>query len=128
MDKLFKISFNKWPAILWAIFVLCLSIIPGPKFPSSFSIPHLDKIVHFTFYSVMTILFVNGWNKSKKRKDFWVIGLVIYYGFTIELVQHFLIIQRYFDLWDVLANSVGAVIGYWVNFKILNNSKDFNIK
>jgi len=76
----------------------------------------------------MTILFVNGWNKSKKIKDFWVIGLVIYYGFTIELVQHFLIIQRYFDLWDVLANSVGAVIGYWVNFKILNNSKDFNIK
>ncbi|MDF4221291.1 VanZ family protein [Maribacter sp. M208] len=87
---------------------------------SSFNIPHMDKIVHFTFYSVMVVLGYLAIPKSKEQlvgraKLLWYIVLfAIVYGIIIEVLQHVATSDRHGDPLDALANSTGALVGLLV--------------
>ena len=98
-----------WPAILWAIFIFILSVIPGKQFPRELFIPHLDKAVHLTFYLV---LFVLGYGAKKNELSILALSTVCFlYGLLIELIQHYLIPNRFFGADDILANTIGIVFG-----------------
>lgn len=126
LHKIFKLSFKKWPSILWAIFILALSTIPGPSLPQQKLLPHLDKIVHFIFYLILVILSFNGWKENKN--GFIIISLVLSYGVGIELIQHFFIEKRFFDIYDLVANTAGVLVGLKLNFSLLKKTNQFNIK
>ena len=126
LHKIFKLSFNKWPSILWAIFILVLSTVPGPSLPQQKLLPHLDKVVHFIFYLILVILSFNGWKDSKN--GIIIICLVLSYGVGIELIQHFFIEKRFFDIYDVVANTAGVLVGLKLNFSFLKKTNQFNIK
>jgi len=87
---------------------------------SRFTIPHLDKAVHFTFYFIMVLLafFAKTRGKSSQRttpKLLWYIVLfTIVYGMIIEVLQHVATVDRHGDLLDALANSMGAIAGMLV--------------
>jgi len=87
---------------------------------SRFNIPHIDKAVHFTFYSVMVFLGYLAFSKGKtknsiKSKLLWNIVLfAICYGIIIEVLQHVATSDRHGDLLDALANSIGAIVGMLV--------------
>lgn len=128
LDKTFIILQKKWPSTLWAIFVLLLSILPGNKFPQTFSIPHLDKIVHFVFYFVLYSLVYFGYNKFSKNIQYILLFLVFIYGIGIECIQHYFIVRRYFDFGDVIANFGGSIASLIVlkmfilkNYQLLKN-------
>ena len=107
-----KLLQTGWPAILWAIFILILSIIPGRQFPKELLIPHLDKAVHLTFYLV---LFVLGYAAKKKDLSILALSSVCFlYGLLIELIQHYLIPNRFFGADDILANTIGIVFGVFI--------------
>jgi VanZ family protein len=126
LHKIFKLSFKKWPSILWAIFILVLSTIPGPSLPQQKLFPHLDKIVHFIFYLILVILSFNGWKENKN--GIIIICLVLSYGVGIELIQHFFIEKRFFDIYDVVANTAGVLVGLKLNFSFLKKTNQFNNK
>lgn len=113
---------------MWAIFILVLSIIPGPNFPKQKLIPHLDKLVHFVFYAVLIVLAFNAWRNNSSKSAIFVIGVVLFYGFLIELIQHFLIDKRYFDIYDLVANTAGVLIGLRFNLYLIKKTNQFNIK
>lgn len=87
---------------------------------SRFNIPHMDKAVHFTFYSVMVVLgYMAIRNKTdqleKRSKLLWYIVLfAVIYGIIIEVLQHVLTTDRHGDPFDALANSIGAFVGMFV--------------
>ena len=87
---------------------------------SRFNIPHMDKIVHFTFYSVMVVLGYLAIRKNKEQlvgraKLLWYIVLfAIVYGIIIEVLQHVATSDRHGDPLDALANSTGALVGLLV--------------
>ncbi|SIQ23891.1 VanZ family protein [Maribacter ulvicola] len=84
---------------------------------SRFNIPHMDKVVHFTFYGVMVVLGYLAISKHKEQrvgrsKLLWHIVLfAVLYGIIIEVLQHVATTDRHGDLLDALANSTGAMVG-----------------
>ncbi|QCX01201.1 VanZ family protein [Aggregatimonas sangjinii] len=104
--------------LLWMGFVTVMSLISlsGVSAPT-LRIPHMDKIVHFTFYFVATILGcffarerTDG--KLKLQKATMIFSLVtIIYGIIIEVLQHKLTVTRDGNIFDALANITGTFVG-----------------
>jgi hypothetical protein len=96
------------PALLWTILVFWLCLLPKNDLPINplFDFEGFDKIVHFVFYSIMFFLYYFGFEKGHN----WLIGFFcIAVGFSIELLQGFLPINRSFDGWDIVANGIGVL-------------------
>lgn len=121
-----KKIFNSYgPAILWSAIIITLLCIPGSDLPDESSfipIDNIDKWVHFGIFMLFVILW--NWAISKKKsqiriiKKFILITLVgIVSGYFLELVQKHFIPNREYDLWDVVADSAGAIIGLLFSLK-----------
>lgn len=98
-------------AILWALTIMVVSVIPGEDLPS-LSIWEPDKVMHAFVYGVLTVLLYYVFRKKGfilKKTVFQAILLCILYGFVIELIQ-LILPTRKFDLLDALANSVGCLL------------------
>ncbi|MAJ83270.1 MAG: hypothetical protein CMC16_03245 [Flavobacteriaceae bacterium] len=70
----------------------------------------MDKLIHLTMYCILILL----WGINLIRFKFSLIKilfLTIIFGLLIETLQYLLPFGRYFDLGDIIANSVGAIIG-----------------
>ena len=94
------------------------SLIPGNDLPKVGWLHrlHFDKFVHACFYFIMCMLMyyslVKEWKLLSTQfqvliaSSFTAVGI----GFVIEILQSNLISGRYFDIFDVLANTIGVVI------------------
>ena len=113
---LFTILFISWTGF---ITLLSLFSFEGDSLPS-INIPHLDKLVHFTFYFVFAFLGCLGYRELKsknttiKRAVFLSILAAVIYGMVIEVLQGVATADRDPDILDFLANSVGAFLGAYV--------------
>ncbi|MFS4418384.1 VanZ family protein [Maribacter sp. 2307ULW6-5] len=80
-------------------------------------LPHADKLVHFVFYGVMAVLIYLAIGERKGKKGLvtsflWVAFLcAVVYGMVIEVLQHNLTTDRHGDIFDALANTLGAAVG-----------------
>jgi len=104
--------------ILWVLIIAVLSFIPGNHLPEiKWKIISIDALVHFGMYFVLSILlafafvFKNKVNLSKLNLYLILVLVGIVFGTFVELVQGSFIYQRYFDLLDILANSIGSLVG-----------------
>ena len=104
---------NNLLTIIWSIVIIVLCCIPGKEFPeaSIFEIPHLDKIVHFTFYFILSIIGVKGISKQTKSPFLFILLYGVLLGVLIETAQHYSIPFRDGNIYDALANSLGSVLG-----------------
>ncbi|PIQ33741.1 MAG: VanZ family protein [Bacteroidetes bacterium CG18_big_fil_WC_8_21_14_2_50_41_14] len=109
-----------WPAMTWAILILILTGVPGSYFPevrSFWQWASPDKIVHLLIFGVQVFLIILGFKpqylNSKQRFKF-VIGatiITILYGLVTELLQSYVFIGRDGNIFDFLADAVGAFLG-----------------
>ena len=102
----------------WVVFITLLSLFSfDEESIPSVAIPHLDKLVHFTFYFVFTVLACLSFREINPKKIplgkllAKIIVFAIIYGIVIEVLQGVATIDRDPDLLDVLANSSGALFG-----------------
>ena len=109
------IKYNS-PSILWAAFILVICLMPGRNVPVV-RILHFDKVVHVSIYIVFAVVTYYGWKRQITFRAFHrqaalkIIILLALYGLAVEVMQETLTTDRHFDLYDALANSIGAVIG-----------------
>ena len=110
---MYSITFVSWMLL---VAYSCLTSFSGDDLPS-FNIPHIDKVVHFGFYFIGAILGtmalreVSKGEISLKKGLFVILMVVIVFGMIIEVLQHAYTLDREGDIFDVLANSFGAVCG-----------------
>lgn len=105
------------PAMLWAIFILVLCMLPGKDLPKAGWMDYLslDKIVHASFYFTLGILMLNASKHLHQVQQLSYyskilnLTLCILYGIGIEYLQE-AFTDRHFDWWDATANSVGALL------------------
>ena len=104
------------PSIIWAAFVLWLSLSPQRGFPR-WDLPHLDKIVHFICYFILAALMYFG-RVRKSTASFRPLPVIItlflialVYGLSIEVLQEALTADRHFSWLDETANAAGAFTG-----------------
>ena len=101
--------------------VLCL--MPGKDLPS-ISLFQADKLGHFGVYLVLAFLMWFGWRRQTSltwlhQQAFIKILLITSsYGFVVEILQHLLTTDRHFDLYDALANAIGAIAGSLISVKL----------
>lgn len=107
-------------AIGWFLLSLVLLCLPGsslPKYPWLAAI-HADKWVHTGLFGILCVLLC--WSVVSEKKDgktlqkYCVLVTIggICYGIIMEFVQKYWIANRSFELWDIVADSAGCILGY----------------
>lgn len=77
----------------------------------------MDKLVHMSFYFGATVLGVLSVRErtrgivSLRKSMLWIGCLAVLYGIVIEVLQLVCTTDREGDILDVLANSLGALLG-----------------
>lgn len=101
--------------ISWLVFITSLSLFSfSTDIDTGVEIPHLDKMVHFTFYfgvvvlGCLSLLEKGGQDLNRIIKQ--LIIFAIAYGLLIEFLQYVMPYQREADILDFLANSLGAIV------------------
>ncbi len=109
------------PAVGWWLLVLVLMCTPGkdlPELGSWTDLIQLDKIVHICTFGLMALLFMKATDHrsyASPQKKQWALKISLaaaVWGLTIEFIQHFWIPGRSFDLFDVVADAVGAALAF----------------
>lgn len=104
-----------WEAIACALFILILSILPGPEIPDV-KIRYFDKFVHFSTYAFLCFFTVRGFIRQTRFPSLkcfacsYAFIFCVIYGGILELVQHYFISDRIGDWLDFITNTAGAFV------------------
>lgn len=104
---------------IWASIILILYGIPGSNLPSvSFwKLLEPDKAVHAGIFLILMCsltfsVFKQHRYKRLKRNSLRSSALIcIVYGTVLELLQGSLFSERFTDVYDILANAIGVLLG-----------------
>lgn len=102
-------------AILYTLLVTIAFLLPANDVPQV-RIPFLDKFIHVFIHWILCFtwlwyFFVADNYHSFKKNVFVVLFSCFCYGFLIEVLQHWFAQSRQFDLFDIVANGIGCLIG-----------------
>lgn len=116
--KLWLIAWVTWFGVLW---YLSSGTPDMEKLPS---IPHMDKIIHFGyFFGGAGLLYVFIHHRFTKHPRFFKISLCTLIGIAVGTLDEFhqsFVPGRYGnDLGDILADSLGSLMGAIVMAKII---------
>ena len=118
----------RW-ALLWALCILVLCLIPGRSLPqwSWFDLLSLDKLVHAGLFGTLTLLLCGAFVKRGAPANFLAPAVVLSmgYGWGTEVLQGLEALGRRTDLNDMIANTVGAIAGAWFVARRRRNGKAF---
>jgi VanZ family protein len=111
------------PGIAWFLFVLILICLPGKSIPEAGWLDFIDfdKLVHAGLFGGIVFLFCRPFRSAsleKKEKINLFIKITLatcIWGITTELIQKFFIPGRQFDLLDWAADSLGAILAFFVS-------------
>jgi VanZ family protein len=123
------------PALLWALVILFLTLVPGQLLPKSdyWEIKSFDKYVHFFIFFVQVILL--SWGEKKHKTDLYLrdyfkfVLLGSGFGAFIEIIQT-MIPARTFDFNDMYANAIGGLLGavfFYLAMALVKNKRTMNI-
>jgi hypothetical protein len=113
-----KLCSVKLLPVIWTLITIVLLCLPGDSIAGNgpmFEIPNFDKVVHIllfggiAYFWGMHYAFRPG-TRDWRKLSILLAGLSIGLGIVLEFVQLFWIPDRSFDVFDILADSVGAVI------------------
>ncbi len=102
------------PAIVWALVIFGLSTTAGenlPQIPWDLTSP--DKWGHAIVYLIFALLLFYGFRQKmgmRKTTILLVLVISISYGILMEIVQYSFFPGRYFELNDIIANIIGALL------------------
>jgi hypothetical protein len=111
------------PGIAWFLFVLVLICLPGENIPEAGWLDNIDfdKMVHAALFGGIVFLFCRPFRKATLERGekihlFIKITLATcIWGIITEFIQKFFIPGRQFDLFDWTADSLGAIIAFFVS-------------
>ena len=115
---------NIWVAlgIVWIIIVFYLSLgkVSGP-----IDVAGIDKVYHLVTYCCLSI-----WFLQLSKKLSFIISVIVFFilmGVGLEFLQA-LTPYRMFEYNDMIANSIGVILGYGLSITRLGNILELIIK
>jgi len=102
--------------ISYMLLIFLLSSVPYPEQPGFLRNKHAPIVEHIIEYSILGLLLIGSLSGTKKNERYMIIlavSIAILYGISDEIHQFF-VPGRYCDIIDVLADSLGSVIGVMV--------------
>jgi VanZ family protein len=120
---------------LWVIaeivIIFVLLSLPGNSFHTSsnwFGILPIDKIVHVGLFGSLSFSIFYHFEKSKQQKyksvraKAYVLIFCMLYGIAMEYYQKYYVPSRGFEVADMLADTLGAIIALPIFTWLLNKS------
>ena len=102
------------PALMWALVILLLSTGKNIPTPRLTNLLEPDKLAHAAAYFVLATLLSIGFGKGLRALQMrwvWVAALISsVYGIGMEIIQFTFFPNRYFEVYDIIANIIGALI------------------
>ncbi len=113
---------NFLPGIAWFFLIIFLTCLPGKDLPTIGWLEGIffDKWVHIGLFGLLTFLFsypIFNTDWTVKGKIYYCLLIAILsslWGLGIEFIQKYYVTGRSFDLFDWAADSVGALIAFWI--------------
>jgi VanZ family protein len=108
-------------AFAYAVLIIYWSVMPVTP---TVSVPYLDKAVHLCQYLLFAWLLAQAVRAGSLRQAeyFWLVWVyAASYGLLVEIIQMF-VPWRSADMWDALANGIGAGFGAWIGRKFPRSS------
>src|SRR5579863_8931072 len=114
---------KQWIPIAWTLIMAFLLFMPGCMIPQekTFVIPQFDKVVHLGMFGGFVFL----WNLYLSNRDipskgllrllFIIFALGVCYGIGSEFVQKYWVPGRDYDNADIIADMIGASLGYGIS-------------
>ena len=107
--KLLKLKdISLWFGYLLVAALIYVCLTPNP--PDTSAVSFGDKIAHFAGYALLFLWFAQIYKRSEQLK---VAIMLIFLGISVEIAQSFTG-YRAFEYADMLANSVGVIIGWLI--------------
>lgn len=118
--------------LLWTFLTIVLLCLPGSALPGGgiFGLPHFDKLVHISLFGCLTLFWaLHYWQVDAERpgtmeRTGWAAVLFsVTLGVVLEFVQKYLIPNRSFDVWDMVADTAGSLLAllfFRLSFRVRN--------
>jgi VanZ family protein len=93
------------------ITIFILSTMSGKQLPQITWVPSPDKWAHATVYALLATglwYSTTGIMTSEHNRYGLAFGIAAGYGIGMEIVQYSFFPARYFEVWDIVANIIGA--------------------
>ncbi len=109
LDKISKI-FSKILPIYWA-FLTYMLLKPGEENHEYwFMFQGIDKLLHFSIFAALGFFFMAAFPKIK---FYYFIQIILIYAFLTEILQEEMGLGRSMETLDVIADTIGCLIGYF---------------
>ena len=112
-------------ATAWTIFLIVVTLLPkGAVSQTNFlNIPHFDKVSHLAAYLLLVFLWSSAlFQKTTKIKAARISFYgSIFLGIILEILQWQLNFGRHFEILDIIANIIGAILGLIAFYKIFKH-------
>jgi VanZ family protein len=122
LAKIFSLKKNRWlfitGTLVWFVVTVILMTLPGSTLPKArwFEIVHMDKWVHIGMFGILVYLALQSLYTpgahTRNSVAAWPLLAGIAYGTAMEFVQKYWVSNRSFDVWDIVADSVGCFLAY----------------
>src|SRR5690554_3662424 len=100
------------PLIIWVI-VVCYFSFSTSVTKVVPEIKAIDKVGHFIMYALMEVFIYLPLKRNRKSFNLYTLFTFVFAGFT-EVVQHFFIAGRSGEVYDFVANILGASVVYFI--------------
>jgi VanZ family protein len=120
-----KIFRNRPLAIGWLIFISVLFFLPGSALPEEnwLSKIYIDKWVHIGFFAVLIFLWRSSFNWDIYKYNLFLLFSAVLYGCFVEVVQLYWVANRSFDVYDIISDTVGSILGLLVWLQVYKKNK-----
>ena len=105
-------------ALLFFSFLFC---IPGSAIPKDDWLDKIwaDKWVHIGIFISIVFLWSNTLEINSTQGFFILVFVAVLYGLAVEIVQDQLVVNRSFDLGDLVADLIGCLGGVWLRTRYI---------
>jgi VanZ family protein len=117
-----------FPAILWLLLITFLSTKGGVSMPT-FNLFQTDKLAHAAAYFLLTWLILWGFSRWRPPQPIHLLHALsavlfaAFFGALMEYVQFKFFPHRHFEYDDMLANTFGAMLGWFFFARVFNGHR-----
>jgi len=114
-----------WKPVVWLAFICYGLFVPASNLPTKpfLSIPHFDKIVHFSLFFALCMLLFRPFKKLEKRYYLLAPLTSIAFGASLEWAQRLISVSRSSDIYDFFANAAGIAFAMFFYYFFVSGKK-----
>lgn len=111
-----KVSLYRFILFAYVPFLLFATLMPADIVSNNaetwiLKFKNEDKVIHFALFFIFTFLFIL--SRFFKNKKIILIASILL-GILIEILQYIMNLGRSFEILDIIFNSMGALIAYYI--------------